>query len=159
MRYDIPFNRPFMVGNELAYIRQAVEDGHLAGDGPFALKCQTWMEQAFAARRVLLTPSCTASLEMAALLCDLRPGDEVIMSSYTFVSTANAFVLRGARPVFVDIRPDTLNLDEALIEAAITGRTRAIVPTHYAGVACEMDRIMEVAERRGLPTRQGAGRA
>ena len=150
MRYDIPFNRPFMAGNELAYIRQAVEDGHLAGDGPFARKCQTWMEQAFAARRVLLTPSCTASLEMAALLCDLHPGDEVIMSSYTFVSTANAFVLRGARPVFVDIRADTLNLDESLIEAAITGRTRAIVPTHYAGVACEMDGIMELAARRGL---------
>jgi len=150
MRYDIPFNRPFMVGNELAYIRDAVEQGHLAGDGAYTKKCHAWMERAFRALRVFLTPSCTAALEMAALLCRLRPGDEVILSSYTFVSTANAFVLHGARPVFVDIRPDTLNLDETRIEAALTDRTRAIVPTHYAGVACEMDRIMELAARREI---------
>ena len=150
MKYEIPFNRPFMVGKELEYIRQAVEQGHLAGDGPFTKKCHQWMERAFKARKVLLTPSCTAALELAALLCDLEPGDEVILPSYTFVSTANAFVLRGAKPVFVDIRPDTLNIDEKLIAGAITARTRAIVPTHYAGVACEMETIMKLASERSL---------
>ena len=150
MKYEIPFNRPFMVGNELEYIRQAVEQGHLAGDGLFTKKCHAWMEHAFNARKVLLTPSCTAALELAALLCDLQPGDEVILPSYTFVSSANAFVLRGAKPVFVDIRPDTLNIDEKLIPGAITARTRAIVPTHYAGVASEMDTIMKVASDHSL---------
>jgi len=150
MHYDIPFNRPFMVGQELEYIRRAVEQGHLAGDGPFTKQCHAWMERRFHAHRVLLTTSCTAALEMAAMLCGLGPGDEVILSAFTFVSTANAFVLRGARPVFVDIRPDTLNLDETRIEEALTPRTRAIAPTHYAGVACEMDRIMAIAASRGL---------
>lgn len=150
MKYEIPFNRPFMVGKELEYIRQAVEQGHLAGDGPFTKKCHEWMERAFEARKVLLTPSCTAALELAALLCNLEPGDEIILPSYTFVSSANAFVLRGAKPVFVDIRPDTLNIDEKLIPGAITARTRAIVPTHYAGVACEMDTIMKVASDHAL---------
>lgn len=150
MKYEIPFNRPFMVGKELEYIREAVEQGHLAGDGPFTKKCHEWMERTFGARKVLLTPSCTAALELAALLCDLEPGDEVILPSYTFVSTANAFVLRGAKPVFVDIRPDTLNIDERLIPGAITARTRVIVPIHYAGVACEMDAIMDIASDRAL---------
>jgi dTDP-4-amino-4,6-dideoxygalactose transaminase len=150
MPYDIPFNRPFMVGNELAYIRDAVERGHLAGDGAYTQKCHEWMERTFRAHKVLLTPSCTAALEMAALLSGLHPGDEVILPSFTFVSTANAFVLHGARPVFVDIRPDTLNVDEAQIEAALTSRTRVIVATHYAGVACDMDRIMALAARREI---------
>lgn len=148
--YDVPFNRPSMVGRELDYIAQAVHGGRLAGDGPFTRRCQTWMEERYGARKVLLTHSCTAALELAALLCDLQPGDEVILPSFTFVSTANAFVLRGARPVFVDIRPDTLNLDETLVEAAVTGRTRAIVPVHYAGVGCDMDAILGIARRHGL---------
>ena len=146
----IPFNRPFIIGKELYYIARAVEMGHLAGDGQFTARCAEWMERTFSARRVLLTPSCTAALEMSAILCDIQAGDEVIMPSYTFVSTANAFVLRGARPVFVDIREDTLNMDETLVEAAITPRTRAIVPVHYAGVACEMDVILDIARRHGL---------
>ena len=146
----IPFNRPFIVGKELYYISQAVMGGHLAGDGRFTRLCHQWMETKFGARKILLTHSCTAAIEICALLCDLEPGDEVIMPSFTFVSTANAFALRGARIRFVDIRPDTLNLDERLIEAAITGRTRAIVAVHYAGVACEMDAIMEIAARHSL---------
>ncbi len=150
MDFDIPFNRPFIIGSELDYIRQAVERGHIAGDGPFTKRCHAWMEQAFSAHRVLLTTSCTAALEMAGLLCNLEAGDEVILPSFTFVSTANAFVLRGARPVFVDIRRDTLNIDERLIEPAVTARTRVIAPTHYAGVACEMDTINAIAARRGL---------
>ncbi len=146
----IPFNRPYMTGNELANIADAHQRGALAGDGPMTKRCHEWLERHTGARKALLTHSCTAALEMAALLADLSEGDEVIMPSYTFVSTANAFVLRGAVPVFVDIRPDTLNLDETLIEAAITPRTRAIVPVHYAGVACEMDTIMAIARRHGL---------
>jgi len=146
----IPFNKPFMTGRELWYIAQAHTNGHLSGDGQFTKKCHAWLEQTTGARRALLTHSCTAALEMAALLADLQPGDEVIMPSYTFVSTANAFVMRGAVPVFVDIRADTLNLDETKIEAAITPRTRAIVPVHYAGVACEMDTIMDIARRHQL---------
>lgn len=146
----VPFNRPSMVGRELDYIAQAVHGGRLAGDGPFTRRCQEWLERQHGARKVLLTHSCTAALELAALLCDLEPGDEVIMPSFTFVSTANAFVLRGARPVFVDVRSDTLNLDETLIEPAITGRTRAIVPVHYAGVGCEMEAILDIARRHGL---------
>jgi dTDP-4-amino-4,6-dideoxygalactose transaminase len=150
MTLAIPFNKPCIVGSELIYVAQAVAGGHASGDGPFTRRAQTMMEQRFGARRVLLTTSCTAALEMAALLCDLRPCDEVILPSYTFVSTANAVVLRGAKPVFVDIRPDTLNIDERLIEAAVTPRTRAIFPIHYAGVACEMDAIMAIANRHGL---------
>jgi dTDP-4-amino-4,6-dideoxygalactose transaminase len=146
----IPFNRPFIAGKELYYIAQAVTLGHLAGDGHFSRQCCRLLEQRFGIHRVLLTPSCTAALEMAAILCDLGPGDEVILPSFTFVSTANAVVRLGARAVFVDIRPDTLNLDEALIEDAITDRTKAIFPVHYAGVACEMDRIMALAGKYGL---------
>jgi dTDP-4-amino-4,6-dideoxygalactose transaminase len=146
----IPFNRPYMTGKELDYIAEAHANGHLSGDGPFTRRCNAWLERATGAHRALLTHSCTAALEMAALLANLAPGDEVIMPSFTFVSTANAFVLRGAVPVFVDIRADTLNLDESLVEAAITSRTRAICVVHYAGVGCEMDAINALAERHGL---------
>ena len=146
----IPFNAPPIVGTEIEYMQSAMNSGKLCGDGGFTRRCQQWMEQRFGSKKVLLTPSCTASLEMAALLIDLQPGDEVIMPSYTFVSTANAFVLRGARIVFVDVRPDTMNIDETLIEAAITKKTRAIVPVHYAGVACEMDTIMALAAKHKL---------
>jgi dTDP-4-amino-4,6-dideoxygalactose transaminase len=146
----IPFNRPHATGNELAYITEAQRERHLSGDGSFTKRCHQWIEQHTGCARALLTQSCTSALDLAALLLDLKPGDEVIMPSFTFVSTANAFVLRGAVPVFVDIREDTLNLDETLIEAAITPRTRAIVPVHYAGVACEMDAIAAIAARHGL---------
>ncbi|WNK41063.1 dTDP-4-amino-4,6-dideoxygalactose transaminase [Pantoea agglomerans] len=146
----IPFNAPPILGTEIEYMQSAMNSGKLCGDGGFTRRCQQWMEQRFGSKKVLLTPSCTASLEMAALLIDLQPGDEVIMPSYTFVSTANAFVLRGARIVFVDVRPDTMNIDETLIEAAITEKTRAIVPVHYAGVACEMDTIMALAAKHKL---------
>lgn len=145
-----PFNKPYMTGRELWHIAQAHANGHLSGDGVFTKKCSAWLEARTGARKALLTHSCTAALEMAAILADIQPGDEIIMPSYTFVSTANAFVLRGGVPVFVDIRPDTLNIDEAKIEAAITPRTKAIVPVHYAGVACEMDTIMAIALRHGL---------
>jgi dTDP-4-amino-4,6-dideoxygalactose transaminase len=155
----IPFNRPYMTGRELWLIAQAHARGHLSGDGEFTRRCHRWLEQATGSHRALLTHSCTAALEMAALLLDLEPGDEVILPSYTFVSTANAFVLRGAVPVFVDIRADTLNLDETLIEAAITPRTKAIVPVHYAGVGCEMDAIGEIARRRGLLVIEDAAQA
>jgi len=146
----IPFNRPYMTGNELDYISDAYKKGHLAGDGSYTRLCHQWLEEHTGCYRALLTHSCTAALEMAAILADIQPGDEVIMPSYTFVSTANAFVLRGGVPVFVDIREDTLNIDEKKIEAAITPRTKAIVPVHYAGVACEMDVIMEIASRSNL---------
>ncbi|WP_261644006.1 dTDP-4-amino-4,6-dideoxygalactose transaminase [Erwinia mallotivora] len=146
----IPFNAPPIVGSELEYMQSAMGSGKLCGDGGFTRRCQQWMENKFGSKKVLLTPSCTASLEMAAILINIQPGDEVIMPSYTFVSTANAFVLRGATIVFVDIRPDTLNIDERLIEAAITDKTRAIVPVHYAGVGCEMDAIMALAEKYRL---------
>lgn len=146
----IPFNKPYMTGKELWHIAQAHAKGHLAGDGSFTKQCHRWLEKTIGCQKALLTHSCTAGLEMAALLADLQPGDEVIMPSFTFVSTANAFVLRGAVPVFVDIRPDTLNLDERLIEAAITPKTRAIVPVHYAGVSCEMDAILDIARRHNL---------
>jgi dTDP-4-amino-4,6-dideoxygalactose transaminase len=146
----IPFNKPFMTGRELWYIAQAHTNGHLSGDGQFTKQCHAWLEQRTGTRRALLTHSCTAALEMAALLAEVEPGDEIIMPSYTFVSTANAFVMRGAVPVFVDIRPDTLNLDETKIEAAITPRTKVILPVHYAGVACEMDTIMDIARRHKL---------
>jgi dTDP-4-amino-4,6-dideoxygalactose transaminase len=146
----IPFNRPYMSGRELYYIAQAHFNGKLSGDGPFTGRCHAWLEQHTGTSKALLTHSCTAALEMAALLLKVQPGDEIILPSYTFVSTANAFVLRGAVPVFVDIREDTLNLDERLIEAALTSKTRAILPVHYAGVACEMDVIMSIARKHGL---------
>ena len=149
MRID--FNRPPFVGKELDYIREAVEvNGMLCGDGPFTKKCSQWMREHLRTKEALLTTSCTHALEMAAYLADIQPGDEVIMPSYTFVSTADAFVLRGARIVFVDIRPDTMNIDETRIEAAITEKTKAIVPVHYAGVACAMDEIMALAKKYGL---------
>jgi dTDP-4-amino-4,6-dideoxygalactose transaminase len=147
---SVPFNRPHMTGKELAYIAQAHQNHKLAGDGPFTAACSRWLEERTGARKALLTHSCTAALDMAAILADIGPGDEVVMPSFTFVSTANAFVLRGGVPVFVDIRPDTLNIDEALIEAAITPRTRAVVPVHYAGVGCEMEAILDIAHRHGL---------
>lgn len=146
----IPFNKPYMTGRELLYVSQAHANGQLSGDGPFTKRCHAWLENQTGAKRALLTHSCTAALEMAALLLDLEPGDEVIMPSFTFVSTANAFVLRGAVPVFVDIRADTLNIDENLIEAEITPRTKAICVVHYAGVACEMDAVLEIARKHGL---------
>jgi dTDP-4-amino-4,6-dideoxygalactose transaminase len=147
---NIPFNSPFIAGKELYYIAQAVTLGNLSGDGHFTKKCAAFLQERFNIPKVLLTPSCTAALEMAAQLCELQPGDEVIMPSYTFVSTASAFVRLGAKPVFVDIRPDTLNIDESLIEDAITPRTRVICVVHYAGVACEMDRIMTIARGHQL---------
>jgi len=146
----IPFNKPYMTGEETTHILEAHANGQLAGNGPFTQKCQTWLKRKTGCHKVLLTHSCTAALEMAALLIELQSGDEVIMPSYTFVSTANAFVLRGAVPVFVDIREDTLNMDESLIEAAITKKTKAIVVVHYAGVGCEMDAIMGLAEQYDL---------
>jgi len=155
----VPFNRPHLTGREFDYIRQAVAAGQLAGNGQFTRQCQAFLEARLGAPRVLLTHSCTAALEMAALLLDIRPGDEVIMPSFTFVSTANAFVLRGAVPVFVDIRPDTQNIDERLIEQAITSRTRAIVGVHYAGVGCEMDAIREIARSRSLMVIEDAAQA
>ena len=146
----IPFNKPPLTGNEQQYVLQAIENNKISGDGFFGKKCQAWFEANLGCQKTLLTPSCTASLEMAAILINIQPGDEVIMPSYTFVSTANSFVLRGAKIVFVDIRPDTMNIDETLIEAAITNQTKAIVPVHYAGVGCEMDTIMDIASRHGL---------
>ena len=146
----IPFNKPYMTGKELFYIAEAHFNNMLAGDGPFTKKCHAWLEQKTGSKKALLTHSCTAALEMAAILADIQPGDEVIMPSYTFVSTANAFVLRGGIPVFVDIRPDTLNIDEKLIEQAITSKTKAIVAVHYAGVGCEMDSIMAIAKKHNL---------
>lgn len=155
----IPFNKPYMTGRELDCIGEAHRNGMLAGDGAFTKRCHEWLERRTGCSRALLTHSCTAALEMAALLIDIEPGDEVIMPSYTFVSTANAFVLRGAIPVFVDVREDTLNLDERLVEEAVTGRTRAIVPVHYAGVACEMDAILDIAGRHGLRVIEDAAQA
>lgn len=145
-----PFNRPYMTGREFVYIAEAHANGMLAGDGPFTKLCHEHLQKQFGVATALLTHSCTAALELSALLARIEPGDEVIMPSYTFTSTANAFVLRGGVPVFVDIRPDTLNLDETLVEAAITPRTKAIVPVHYAGVACEMDTLMDIARRHRL---------
>jgi len=146
----IPFNRPHVAGKELAFIAEAQANGQLSGDGPFTRQCHSWLEQHAGGGKALLTHSCTAALEMAAILAEITAGDEVILPSYTFVSTANAFVLRGAVPVFVDVRADTLNLDERLVEDAITVRTRAVVPVHYAGVSCSMDVILEIAARRDL---------
>lgn len=146
----INFNVPPFTGREMEYIKQAVENQKICGDGPFTQKCSAWIEEFTGTAKCLLTPSCTQATELAALLIDIKEGDEVIMPSYTFVSTADAFVLRGAKAVFVDIRPDTMNIDETLIEAAVTERTRAVVPVHYAGVACEMDTIMDIAKRHNL---------
>ena len=146
----IIFNKPPLTGNEQQYVSQAMQSNKISGDGFFGKKCQAWFEERLDCHKALLTPSCTAALEMAAILIDIQPGDEVIMPSYTFVSTANAFVLRGAKIIFVDIRPDTMNFDETLIEAAITPKTRAIVPVHYAGVSCEMDVIMDISRRHDL---------
>src|SRR5688572_22005019 len=148
--YRIPFNKPYVSGGEFDYMAEAARSGHLSGDGEFTRRCHALLEDALGVSKAFLTTSCTHALEMSALLLDIEPGDEVIFPSFTFVSTVNAFCLRGAKPVFVDIRPDTLNLDERLIEAKITGRTRAIVVVHYAGVGCEMDTIMEVARRYSL---------
>jgi dTDP-4-amino-4,6-dideoxygalactose transaminase len=155
----IPFNKPFIAGKELYYIAQAVLTGQLSGDGLYTKMCHQWFEEHLNCKKALLTHSCTAALEMAAILCDIQPGDEVIMPSFTFVSTANAFVLRGGRPVFVDIRPDTLNINEQLIEISITPRTRAIVPVHYAGVPCAMDEIMDIAKRYHLFVIEDAAQA
>ncbi|MGA7497009.1 MAG: dTDP-4-amino-4,6-dideoxygalactose transaminase [Isosphaeraceae bacterium] len=147
---NVDFNVPFMCGKELQYIEQSHRDKHLSGNGAFTRKCQCWLENTLGCRKALLTHSCTAALEMAAILARIELGDEVIMPSFTFVSTSNAFVLRGGVPVFVDVRPDTFNLDEEKLEAAITDRTRVIVPVHYAGVPCDMDPILRIAERYGL---------
>lgn len=155
----IPFNRPYMTGRELSYIAEAHQNHKLAGDGPFTAKCSRWLEERTGVPRALLTHSCTAALDMAAILADVGPGDEVIMPSFTFVSTANAFVLRGAVPVFVDIRPDTLNIDERLVERAVGPRTRAIVPVHYAGVGCEMEPILDIARRHDLLVIEDAAQA
>ena len=150
MSYRIPFNRPCLAGNEYQYIATAIANGHASGDGPFTRKCHEFLEKELGVARVLLTTSCTHALEMAALLLDCGPDDEVIVPSFTFVSTANAFALRGARLVYADIRPDTLNLDESLLESLITPRTKAIVVVHYAGVSCEMDSILAIAARHGV---------
>lgn len=146
----IPFNKPPLTGNEEQYILEAMKSSKISGDGEFTKRCHRWFEETTGCKKALLTTSCTHALEMAAILIGIEPGDEVIMPSYTFVSTANAFVLRGAKIVFVDIRPDTMNIDETLIEAAITPKTKAIVPVHYAGVGCEMDTIMDIAQRHNL---------
>jgi len=148
MRVD--FNRPTLTGKEFEYIAEAIQNAHISGDGPFTKKCHALLEESLGVPKVLLTTSCTHALEMAALLLDIQPGDEVLIPDFTFVSTVNAFVLRGAQPVFVDVRPDTLNLDESRLEAAVTSRTRAIVPVHYAGVGCEMDAILEIASHHHL---------
>lgn len=149
--YRIPFNKAGLAGNEFRYISAAIEQGHISGDGEFTRRCQGFLEKELGIAQALLTTSCTHALEMTALLLDIQPGDEVIVPSFTFVTTVNAFVLRGARPVFVDIRPDTLNLDETQLERLISPRTRAIVPVHYAGVGCEMDSILGIAARHGIP--------
>lgn len=147
----IPFNRAVIVGNEMEYIAQAIVNGHISGDGCFTKKIHNLLETSLGVRKALLTTSCTHALEMMAILLDIQPGDEVILPDFTFVSTVNAFVLRGARPVFIDVRPDTLNLDESQLEAAITPKTKAVILVHYAGVGCEMDDIMEIADCHGVP--------
>lgn len=156
---NIPFNKPFIFNEAIDYIRDSIEKGHIAGDGSYTKLCNKWLESNIGCQKALLTHSCTAALEMSAILLDIKEGDEIIMPSFTFVSTANAFVLRGGVPVFVDIRPDTLNIDENLIEQAITERTKAIVVVHYAGVACEMDKIMEIAKKHNLTVIEDAAQA
>jgi dTDP-4-amino-4,6-dideoxygalactose transaminase len=159
MPQNIPFVRPYVGGNELEYVTEVVRTGKIDSDGRFTLACARLLEERFGIRKVLMTPSCTSALELAAMLCDLGPGDEVIMPSYTFVSTANAVALRGAKPVFVDIRPDTLNIDDRLVEEAITDRTKAIFAMHYAGVACEMDHLTAIAEKYNLLLVEDAAQA
>ena len=149
--HHVDFNRPVPVGREMEYMAEAIANGHISGDGPFTKKCHALLQEELGVPKALLTTSCTHALEMAAILLEIQDGDEVIVPDFTFVSTINAFVLRGARPVFLDIRPDTLNLDESKLEAAITPQTRAILPVHYAGVGCEMDAIMEIAQRHHIP--------
>ncbi|MGB7116770.1 MAG: dTDP-4-amino-4,6-dideoxygalactose transaminase [Anaerolineales bacterium] len=149
--YDIPFNKPSLTGDELNYLTQAIEKYHISGDGIFTSKCHQWLEKHFKIPKALLTTSCTHALEMTAFLLNVKPGDEVIIPSFTFVSTVNAYVNRGATPVFIDIRPDTLNLDEELLDRLISPRTKAILPVHYAGVGCEMDAILEIAEEHHIP--------
>src|SRR6185503_14434493 len=146
----IPFNRPYATGKETRYIEDAIKRGQISGDGYYTKLCHQYLEKALGVQKVLLTTSCTHALEMSALLLDIQPGDEVIIPDFTFVSTVNAFVLRGATPRFIDVRPDTLNLDESKLEAALTPRTKAIIPVHYAGVGCEMDSIMEIAQRANI---------
>jgi dTDP-4-amino-4,6-dideoxygalactose transaminase len=150
MNYKIPFNKPFIVGKELYYIAEAVLKGKISGDGIYTSKCQSLLENTFGAKKILLTHSCTAALEMSAFLCNIKEGDEVILPSFTFVSTANAFYMRGAKLIFADIRSDTLNIDEKLIPEAVTEKTKAIVPVHYAGVSCEMDEILDVSKNKGI---------
>ncbi len=150
MQPKIPFNKPFVTGKEIEYITSVINNGDIGADGFFTRACSRFLEDRFAIDRVLMTPSCTSALELAAMLCDLKPGDEVIMPSFTFVSTANAVLRAGAKPVFVDIRPDTLNIDETLIDGSVTEKTKAIFPVHYAGVSCDMDRIMQIAGRHKL---------
>ena len=147
---NVDFNRPVVVGNEFEYMKQAIENGHISGDGPFTKKCHAFLENELGVPKALLTTSCTHALEMSAILLDIQPGDEVIIPDFTFVSTVNAFVLRGAKPVFVDVRWDTLNLDESRLEEAVTYRTKAIVPVHYAGVGCEMDSVKDIARRHNI---------
>jgi len=151
MKYKIPFNRPAFLGNEQAYVAEAITNGHISGDGLFTRRCHELLEDILKVSKVLLTTSCTDALEIVALLLEIQPGDEVILPSFTFLSTANAFVLRGARPIFVDIRPDTLNLDESQLESLITPSTKGIIAVHYAGVGCEMDDILEIGNRHDLP--------
>jgi dTDP-4-amino-4,6-dideoxygalactose transaminase len=146
----VPFNRASLAGAEFEYMKAAIDSMHVSGNGPFTKKCERYLEEALGVPKVLLTTSCTHALEIAALLLDIQPGDEIIVPSFTFVSTVNAFVLRGARPVFVDVRPDTLNMDERLLADKMTSKTRAVVPVHYAGVACEMDEILEICQARGV---------
>lgn len=155
----IKFNVPTYTGNEVSYISEAIDDHRICGDGEFTKRCNEWFERRFAAQKVMLTTSGTAALDMAAFLCDIHPGDEVILPSFTFSSTANAAVLCGAKLVFVDIRPDTMNIDETKIETAITDKTRAIIVVHYAGVACEMDAVLDVAQRYGLKVIEDAAQA
>src|SRR6266508_4636900 len=147
---NVDFNRPVVVGNEFEYMRQAVENGHISGDGPFTKQCHAFLEKELGVQKALLTTSCTHALEMSAILLDIQPGDEVLIPDFTFVSAVNAFVLRGARPVFIDIRPDTLNLDEIQLERLITPRTKAIMLVHYAGVGCEMETILKTAAVKGI---------
>src|SRR5688572_21850630 len=155
----IPFNRPHLTGRELTHLQEAIGQDRLAGNGPFTGRCQRWLEAQLGSRRALLTHSCTGALEMAAILAEVGLGDEIVMPSFTFVSTANAFALRGATPVFVDIRPDTLNLDERLVEAALTPRTRAIVAVHYGGVGCDMTALTALARAHGLVLIEDAAQA
>ena len=155
----IPFNKAICLPKALEYVTKSLKSSKIAGDGKYTRLCTEWMEQRFDVRKVLLTTSCTAALEMSAILLDIQPGDEVIMPSYTFVTTANAFVLRGAKAIFADIRPDTMNLDENKLESAITEKTKAIVVVHYAGVSCEMEKIMEVAKKYDIPVVEDAAQA